>query len=255
MPTCHTAEIIFRCWRGEHILATGIFLPPNADISFEHAVISKKVRAKPLPSARPRRITQTAECANKPAQQVLKVLWISYRLSGTDHFKSSFQWKGNPLCSWCHSVWVNPPNLAGKRFVRATGVYNPKLGPGGCQRFTLEIMVPDLNSLTILSRLSEDPRFKQSIEPIANLSGRSRTDLVRIVGQVKAQEPGRYLRLRDSSGQVDVVTGQTRPCAINELIEAVGSSGNQRDRLEIGRWPLSRGRIRSSTDGTATDGR
>jgi len=58
--------------------------------------------------------------------------------------------------------------------------------------------------------------------PIETLPRLPADRLVHIVGQVKAQESGRYVRIRDESGQVDVQTGQTTLCPINAQIEAVG---------------------------------
>jgi two-component system, cell cycle sensor histidine kinase and response regulator CckA len=204
---------------GERILATGIFIPPNADISFEHAVLTEKGPARTVPVPAVSLVTRVSELVNRLV--VLEGFVDSYRLSGTDHLEINLSVEGQCVVLRVpFSAGQSMPNLADAT-VRVTGVYNPKLGPDG-QFYSLEIMVPDLNSLTILSRLSDDPRFKQPIEPIAKLGALSRTDLVRIVGQVKAQELGRYLRLRDNSGQIDIITGQTRPCAIDEWIEAVG---------------------------------
>ena len=105
--------------------------------------------------------------------------------------------------------------------VRLEGVYNPKIGPDG-KLASLELMVPGLQHMTVINHLYDDPRFTLPVVTIDALATRPTNQRVRVAGVVKAQEPGRYLRIRDDTGQIDILTGQTRSCAINDRVEAVG---------------------------------
>jgi hypothetical protein len=79
-----------------------------------------------------------------------------------------------------------------------------------------------MKHLTIVNRLENDPRFQTPVVPIENLPRLPGDRIAHIVGAVKAQEPGRYVKVRDDSGQIDVLTGQTTLCPVNAIIDAVG---------------------------------
>ncbi|MDQ5977782.1 MAG: Response regulator, partial [Verrucomicrobiota bacterium] len=70
--------------------------------------------------------------------------------------------------------------------------------------------------------LDEEPGFKLPVTQIGSLLGHSRDQLVRVIGSVVAREAGHFVRIRDGSGQIDLMTGQQRPLAINDVVEAVG---------------------------------
>ena len=102
-------------------------------------------------------------------------------------------------------------------------------------------MVPSMEHLAVINRLADDPRFQTESVPISSLSRMRPDRLVRVLGKVKAWDVGHMVRIRDSSGQVDVYTGQIRPCAIDNLVEAVGypvANGTQ--------WQLMQGVFRDS---------
>ena len=112
------------------------------------------------------------------------------------------------------------PQYAGAR-VRVTGVCAPRFSAPD-QLLSVEMMVASPQQIETLGWLAEDPRFNLPSTPIEQLPTLSSSTLVRVTGRVHAQEPGRYLRLRDHTGQVDVISGQMRRFELNEHVEAIG---------------------------------
>ncbi len=223
---------------GERILASGVFVPPNADVSFEHATITVEGQGWPQPLPLAGKVTQAG-------QFITKVVTVEgfvdrYRQLGPRHLQLNLSVEGVPVFVWLLIEPDQPLPVFTDVNVRVEGVYNPKIGPDG-KLSSREILVPNLSHLTVLGRLEEDPRFKLPIVAIGSLPQLPPNQLVRVAGEVRAQEPGRFVRLRDDTGQVDIVTGQTRPCALNERIEAVGYPA-----INGTEWKLNSGLFRSA---------
>ncbi|HZL45686.1 MAG TPA: ATP-binding protein [Opitutaceae bacterium] len=204
---------------GQHIIATGTFVPPNADISFEHATITAQGPSRVVPYSIAGKVTQFQQVITKFV--TCEGLVDHYGRVNPTHVQLACSVEGELVFSWI-LIDANDslPDLR-NAWVRIEGVYNPKIGPDG-KLSSIEIMIPGLKHLTILNRLEDDRRFQLPVVAIETLPRLPADRLAHIVGQVKAQESGRYVRIRDESGQIDVLTGQTRLCAINEIIEAVG---------------------------------
>jgi len=105
--------------------------------------------------------------------------------------------------------------------VRAKGVIVPTFDPSG-RLTTWALWVARVSDLEILGWLREDPRFDRPSLAVEKLGTVLETDLAKVTGVVVSQEPGRSLLLRDSSGQVEILGGQTYPIATGESVEAVG---------------------------------
>ena len=112
------------------------------------------------------------------------------------------------------------PQLAGA-VIRITGVSAPRVSERD-ELISFELMTGSTRQLKRLWWLAEDARFERPSTPIEQLPSLPKDTLVRVTGRVHAQEPGRYLRIRDQSGQVDIRSGQTHRFELNELVEAVG---------------------------------
>jgi len=112
------------------------------------------------------------------------------------------------------------PDLLDTR-VRATGIYVGSLNPAG-KLVQIELWVTGLQKIQVLSRNSDDPRFDLPITQIERLPFLPTDKPVKISGTVRSNELGQSVSLRDSTGQVKLLTKQTRAVRIGEAIEAVG---------------------------------
>ncbi|MBE2215518.1 MAG: response regulator [Opitutaceae bacterium] len=112
------------------------------------------------------------------------------------------------------------PDLVGS-YVQARGLYNPM--PSGSRGvWNFEFLVPGAAWVERVGSLEGDPAFARPATPIGELGQASDAAEVRVVGEVRAQAPGRSITLRDATGQVEVLTGQTAPAALGRTYEAVG---------------------------------
>jgi signal transduction histidine kinase/ActR/RegA family two-component response regulator len=209
----------FQFRAGQHIIVTGTIMPPNADISFAHATITLlgSSRLVPLPVAG--KVTEFWHYITKLVS--CEGFVDHYSRVNPTHLQLSLSVEGEAVSAWVLlDASDQMPDLSNTN-VRIEGVYNPKVGPDN-RLSSLEILIPDLKHLTIVNRVEDDPRFRASVVPIETLPRLPADHLVHIVGQAKAQEPGRNVTIRDTSGQIDVQTGQTTLCPINARVDAVG---------------------------------
>ncbi len=143
------------------------------------------------------------------------------RRGDEDHLQLILAVNGTVVYCW---VMMDPamstPELLDRK-VRVEGVYNPKVGPDG-QLSQLEVLVPSIKQVKPLGRLADDPAFTLPVSPINTLGKASPDQPVRVVGAVAGREPERSVRIRDGTGQIDLMTGQMRPLAIDDIVEAVG---------------------------------
>jgi signal transduction histidine kinase/ActR/RegA family two-component response regulator len=133
-------------------------------------------------------------------------------------------------------------------YVRARGVLVSSFDPAG-KVTALALWIAQPQDIKILGRLQTDPHFNLPATPIERLPGISADTLVRVEGKVRAQEPGRSLTLRDDSGQVDVLTGQTFPLPTGERVEAIGYP-----RIRGTEWTLRKGLYRPEQSRGVKDG-
>ena len=128
-------------------------------------------------------------------------------------------------------------------YVRARGVLVPSFDPAG-KVSALALWIAQPQDIKILGRLQTDPQFNLPATPIETLPGISPDTLVRVEGKVRAQESGRSLTLRDDTGQVDVLSGQTFPLQTGERVEAIGYP-----RIHGTEWTLRKGLYRPEQSG------
>ena len=112
------------------------------------------------------------------------------------------------------------PALKGA-LIRAQGVYFARNEPTWTSP-RLEIWVPGIKSITELGRIERDDRFRPPPTPIDRLGEAPPDRLVRIVGTVQAQQPGKSLTLLGETGQLTFPTVQTQPVAADEQVEVSG---------------------------------
>ncbi len=113
------------------------------------------------------------------------------------------------------------PNFLDTR-IRATGIYAGRTNGVG-ELIQIELWMTGSDHIQILSRNSDDPRFNLPVTEIERLPFLPENSPVKVSGTVQSSERGQSISLRDSTGQVKVLTKQTRPIRIGEAIEAVGS--------------------------------
>ena len=204
--------------RGDRIHVTGTLPPPNLDLTFEQATVTVvgTAQTRSIPAAG--RLEQSSALENR---LVSVEGFVNRQSSAEGHLQLMLAVEGRTVVGQVLLEPGKPVPQFTDATVRLTGVYNPKLSPAGLLA-NLNIMVQDISGVEVLSRLSEDPLFLIPPTPIADLGGRSERTLVRVVGTVKTQTAGQYVRIRDQTGQIDLMTGQTQVFAINEYVEAIG---------------------------------
>ncbi|RXK56753.1 response regulator [Oleiharenicola lentus] len=223
---------------GEAILVRGQFLPPSLDVSFEHAEVTRRDAPPLQPLDCTKEIRNHAKFIRKYVALEGYVDWV--RRVDETHMQMSLSVDGLSVGCWVQmSPTTSTPDLIDRR-IRVVGVYNAKIGTDG-HLDGLEIMVADFSRIETVGHLDENPAFQLPAVPIGSLRGRPTDQLMRVTGSVIAREVGRYVRIRDGSGQVDIMTGQIRPLAVGDVIEAVGypSTDGPNWRLEAGFFRLS----------------
>jgi PAS domain S-box len=113
------------------------------------------------------------------------------------------------------------PNFLDTR-VRATGIYAGRTNGVG-ELIQIELWMTGSDNIKILSRNSDDPRFTLPTTEIERLPFLPEDAPVKVSGTVQSSERGQSVSLRDSTGQVKLLTKQTLPIRIGEAIEAVGT--------------------------------
>jgi len=170
---------------GQHLVVTGEFQPPGDSVRFDHAII--RTTGHSLPTPRP--VTEGLDNTNLYLNTFVSIEGI------VDHYS---RMDANHL-----------------------GI---TLSTGGTSLLItlLQILVQGPRHITVMRRLEDDDRFRIPVVPIASLPRQVAGRLAHVKGQVKVQQSGRFLRIRDSSGEVDVLSGQTRLFDADEWVEAVG---------------------------------
>ena len=105
--------------------------------------------------------------------------------------------------------------------VQLTGVYSATNDPNGVLP-NLELWVQGEQNIKVKGWLAQDKQFELPATAIENLAAVAADKLVRIVGVVRAQQPGKSLTIRDETGQLILLTAQTRVVPLGERVEAIG---------------------------------
>ena len=233
-----SASLQFPFKEGQRIVASGLFVPPNGDVSFAHAVINPAGGSRATPRPLGGHLSEASQWASRLV--TAEGFVDRYDRRDVAHLRITLSIEGQTLLVWVLTGADTPiPDLT-DAVVRVVGVFNPKVGPDG-NASSLEIMVQSMERVTIVNRLGDDPRFRLPVAPIGSLPKQAPDRLVRVSGQVKAQEPGHWVRIRDEGGQVDVMTGQLRPFSDDEWVEAVGYP-----LIKGAKWQLTGGLARAA---------
>ena len=137
------------------------------------------------------------------------------------------------------------PQLEGA-IVNLRGVYVSTNDPtGGPPKIEVWSQGPD--AIKIAGWIDQDERFKLPATAMEKLAALPADALVKIVGTVRAQQPGKSLTLRDETGQVTVQTMQTQPMQLGERAEVIGYPIAEHDKLGLRRGLYRRSQTGSSS--------
>ena len=222
---------------GQRVVVTGTFEPPNQDLSLATATVLSARSSNVIPLAAVGSLFDAERFQNQLT--TMEGLVVRQSRLDSEHLFLTLDSEGGTVFAYA----IVDPTKTVPDFVDSTvrlrGVY--VMAPSqGAKKSVIEMRVPGGDDITILNWLGSDPRFKIETSPIDALRNLPRENLVRVTGQVIAQEQGRFLRIRDETGQVDLLTGQIRTCAINERVEAIGFPG-----VEGSEWKLEQALFRS----------
>lgn len=204
---------------GQHLVFTGQFMPPGDEFRFDRPQI--EVAGESVPKPVP--ITDGITDARRYLNTFVSVEGVvdHYSRMDANHIGITLSTAGTTLLV---VVLVNDDTavpILSDSVVRIEGIYNPR--PSADGRITvLQILVQSPKHVTMLHRLADDDRFRIPIVPVASLPSQMPGRLVHVRGRVKTQEAGRLLRIRDESGDIDILSGQTRLFEADEWVDAVG---------------------------------
>jgi signal transduction histidine kinase/CheY-like chemotaxis protein len=203
---------------GQRILVTGTH-PPGSDLSFANASFQVVALASPAPLATENRLEQTSLLNNRLVTVEAIVDRLAPPSNGRQQYLLSVE--GRPASAWLRlAPGQKAPDLTNTR-VRFTGVYNSSREPNGGPA-SLSLMVSSAERLLVLSPLKTDPRFELPRTPIDRLNDCPPNTLVHLMGVSSGGTPGHSIQLRDSSGQIELLTAQTLAGAVGTPVEAIG---------------------------------
>jgi PAS domain S-box-containing protein len=132
------------------------------------------------------------------------------------------------------------PQLVGTK-VRATGVLSVKKDVSNVAP-KLEFWCASPASLKVIGVLARDERFAIPVTEIDKVVVKPRSEVIHVSGIVHRQETGRFVILRDATGQIEVLTRQNQFLREGESVEAIGRPS--RDGVAL---VLREGLVRRST--------
>jgi len=226
---------------GQRLLISGRYAAADDNFSLDGATLAVEGSGYPEPVDMVRRLGDSGQFVSKFV--TLEGVVDHYRRLSPRHLEMTLSVEGKAVVAWLQRELTDSlPDLTDAN-VRITGVYNPQSGPEGSLQY-YSVLIPEMRYLQVLGHLDTDSRFTRAAQPISALAKLPAGQLVRIVGEVKAQEAGHFVTIRDRTGQIDVMTAQSRPCAINETIEAIGYASIQGTD-----WKLTEGIFRPAPAG------
>jgi signal transduction histidine kinase/CheY-like chemotaxis protein len=142
-------------------------------------------------------------------------------LSDPEHLHLFLSADGRAVFAWVLLPPGQPEPRLEQTEVRIRGVFTLlRTADGKPNAVELKIAAP--SDITVLHTLADDPRFTLPVSTLASLRNRPPDALVHVVGYVRGQQPGRSLMLRDDTGQIEVLSGQSIQCRTREPVEAIG---------------------------------
>jgi signal transduction histidine kinase len=108
-------------------------------------------------------------------------------------------------------------------FVQLTGVYLPKSNRDGALIESV-LWIARCEDVQVTGKLGAGPSFDRPITAIEKIldGSLSENEMIRVMGTVRNQEPGKSVTLWDDTGQVTVQSAQTQPLQFGDRVEAVG---------------------------------
>ncbi len=106
-------------------------------------------------------------------------------------------------------------------YMRARGVLSVKRSTAEA-RPELEFWIPGSKALTQLRQLADSPEFDRPVTLIEALRSKGSMERVLVSGKVHRQDAGRSVTVRDSTGQLKVLTPQVARFREGEEVEAIG---------------------------------
>jgi two-component system, cell cycle sensor histidine kinase and response regulator CckA len=230
---------------GQRILADGMMSTAEG-LSFEKAKIS--VLAENEPPAETPPLKSIESVADKePHLAVLEGCFNRQTEVGPDHLMFEMTVGNQVVYSRILLHEATPELQLENAYVRARGVLVPSLDrTEKVSGWALWIAQPQ--DVKVLGLLQSDPQFNLPVTPIEALPKVSADTRVRVEGKVRSQEPGRSLTLRDGTGQVEILTGQTFPLSTGERVEAIGFP-----QIRGTEWTLRNGLYRAQPSGGARE--
>jgi len=206
--------------QGQRIRITGHF-PANSDPTLDGAQIELLGEAKLQPIALPSSgwIGQTEPFNNRLVSVEAHV--DKQVLTDPEHLHFFLSADGRPLYAWVRVVPGEPEPQYAQTNVRLRGIFTIRRTTDRTAE-AIELKIQHPSHIEVLNHLADDPRFALPVSALANLRQRAPDALVHIVGSVHSQQPGSAIVLRDDTGQIEVLSGQSLPCHIGESVEAVG---------------------------------
>ncbi len=116
---------------------------------------------------------------------------------------------------------TTPAPLLEGTFIQAKGVYSATYDPSTVLP-KIELWVQSAQEVAIKGSLAQDKQFDLPFTTIENLAAAAPDKLVRVVGAVRTQQPGKSLTIRDETGQMILLTPQTHAMQLGEQVEAIG---------------------------------
>jgi signal transduction histidine kinase/CheY-like chemotaxis protein len=230
---------------GQRILVEGMMSAAEG-LSFEKAKVSVLAENEPPTAGTPQKEMESA--ADKESHFVVLEGYFN-RQTEVDSDHLMFEMTVGNRVVYARILVRNAtavPQLE-NAYVRAGGVLVPSLDrAGNASGWAFWIAEPQ--DIKVLGWLQTDPQFNLPATPIEVLPKIAADTRVRVEGKVRSQEPGRSLTLRDDTGQVEILTGQTFPLSTGERVEAIGYP-----RIRGTEWTLRLGLYRAQQSGGAGD--
>jgi uncharacterized protein YdeI (BOF family) len=231
---------------GQRILVDGL-MSPAIGLSVDKAdikVLADHVPLQPLAW----QFKGKAEAATRLPTQLVWMEGFVNREAEIDrtHVLLDMTVGGGPVQTRVLLPNLSPAPQCESAFVQVQGVLVPNMTTAG-QLSALALWVARPEDVKVKGWLGTDPRFNEAQVSIEMLPKLAADRIVRVEGTVWSQEPGHSLTLRDDTGQVVILTGQTEPVPAGARVEAIGYPVVQGDK-----WQLREGLYRLRRDGTAT---
>jgi PAS domain S-box-containing protein len=205
---------------GQHVELSGFVCPSLQQILWDKTKIKLD---EDFVSPPPLRVGGTVENPDGFDRRLVEVKGLVTQQTEADatHLRLEVVSDGWSIIAHVHLGIDEPvPQWLGA-FVRLKGVFsvNHDWLP---EAATYELWVDNPTYVTILYWLAEDRRFVTPTVPIEQIPSRPAGGLVHIKGAFQRAEPGKSITVRDSTGEIRVLTRQTQQLNKGDPIEAIG---------------------------------